>query len=75
MRDRSARHVATDGETVVTDDWQKLGDVVARIVARAEVTSAPPIAKDDAAVFLMLLREIYGPPAPAAARRKEGQAK
>jgi len=46
----------------VTNDWQKLGDVVAGIVARAEVMSGRPVADQDAALFVLMLREVYGPP-------------
>jgi hypothetical protein len=39
------------------NDWQKLGDVVARIVARTEVTSGPPVQQADALMFVRMLRD------------------
>jgi hypothetical protein len=64
MDARAVVFCATGG---MDNDWQKLGDVVARIVARVEVTNGPPVATDDAAAFLVMLREVYGPPAPGLA--------
>jgi hypothetical protein len=64
VQNRHARRATIHGVQIVTDDWQKLGDVVARITERMKVTSGPPVATDDAAVFLLMLREVYAPPAP-----------
>jgi hypothetical protein len=38
-----------------TDNWQKLGDVVARIMERREVTTCPPLPVEDARAFVELL--------------------
>jgi hypothetical protein len=51
------------------NDWQKLGDVVARIVARTEgvMIERPPVAQADADLFVKMLIELYAPAAPRAA--------
>lgn len=48
------------------DNWTRLGDVVARIVARTEgaIIDRTPIERADAHLFVAMLTEIYGPAAP-----------
>jgi len=57
------------------NDWQKLGDVVARIAQRLEgpVIERPPVPDADAALFVLMLREVYGPLPQGAARRRPSQ--
>lgn len=57
------------------NDWQKLGDVVARIAQRLEVTQLPPLARSDADLFVKMLAEIYGPAVPRGAERSRQAAK
>jgi hypothetical protein len=49
------------------NDWQKLGDVVKRIVDRVEITSGPPVQQADALLFVRMLRAVE--PAPRGAVR------
>jgi hypothetical protein len=57
------------------NDWQKLGDVVARIVARTEevMTDLPPVPAADALLFVRMLRTVYEPAPRSVAGRTEGQ--
>jgi len=52
----------------------RLGDAVRGIVDRLEVTTArPPVPTADAALFVLMLREVYGPLPQGAARRRPSQ--
>jgi hypothetical protein len=69
----SGQRCATDG---MENDWQKLGDVVARIAQRLEVTSGPPIARADADLLVRLLSgEIPAPELGAVPCGQEPQRK